>query len=191
MKSRNLIFALVLASLPSLATAAAGAGGDHHGIPWGNLVIPQIINFLIFAGLLTYYTKDIVISHFKKRAADFEEATQAAARARAEAERRYKEIEGKLATLQANGQTELKKAEADAAALRTSLIEAAKVQAGKIGVEAESIVKAEWQRAVLALRTETLAKSVSHAEEQLRTGQAESAPSLQKAFIDRVQGARA
>lgn len=187
---RQILNSLFAATITlGIALRAFAAGGEAHGhIPWGELLIPQIVNFVFFFSLLIYFTRGHIVGYFAKKAKNFEAAKNAAANAKKEAEANYAKIKAKIDQLQATAKAEIEKAKASSVELKKSLVAGAKAQAEKIQEDAHVSVRAELQRTILTLRTETISKAVSVAEEELTASKSNA--DLQKSFVARVQSAR-
>ncbi len=180
---------LLLVFLPLEALAAAGAGGHADGhIPFSELIIPQIINVTFFLALIIYFTKDMILGHFRTKYQQFHAAENAAAKAKEDAEKRHAEMQSKINNLTSTAEAEKAKAISSAEDLKVRLIESAKQQAEKLQKDAEITVGAELQRAIMTLRTETISKASEVAKAEMNKTSDNS--KLQKSFVSRVQGAQ-
>lgn len=176
---------LLLFILP-IEVLAAG-GGHSDGIPFGKLIIPQLVNVIFFFGLLIYFTRGLIVDYFKSKNEDFHAAEIAAAKAKEEAANKHATIKSKIQNLSATADAEKAKAITSAEELKVRLIENAKLQAEKLQKDAEITASAELQRAIMTLRTETISKASEVAKAEMDKNSDNS--KLQKAFVSRVQGA--
>lgn len=175
-------------AIPNIVLAAAGAGGDHGHIPWMQLITPQIFNFILFVGLLIYFTRGQVLSYFSTKAEKFHAAKNAAKKAKEDAEAKHLVIRNKIDSLKATEASEVAKAKISATQLKESLIQAAKTQSEKIQADAVASIQAELQKAILTLRTEAISESVNLAGKELQN--AKAGAEMQRSFASRAQGAQ-
>ena len=178
---KTLIFVSILMFVKISLAAGGGAHGDE-GIPWGQLIIPQIVNITFFVGVLIYFTRGLIVDSFASRAEAFEVAKIAATKAKDDAEAKHQEIRRKISQLEETKQAEIIKAKLNAEELKKTLINSAHLQAEKIQKDAEASIQAELQKTILTLRDETIAKSVDHAEEKLQKIHFQG-----KSFVNQVQ----
>lgn len=174
---------------PHEAGATAHEGGEHegghHGPPvklFGKELTPawqfgiKLINFLVFAGALVFFTKGALSAAFKARAKELEDRLSQAIRDKQEGEAQMAELEAKMAGLQGELDHILNKAEADAEAEKQRILEGARSEAAAI--LAQTKVDIENQRKA--------------AETQLRATVAELAiQGAAKKLQDQLQGATA
>ena len=174
---------ILLSLLASEALAAGGGGGHHDGVPWAELVIPQIVNFTILASALFFALRNPVKNFFKSKAEDFSSAVNRAADAKKKAEAAYNEIKNRLTHLEKSAEDSRKQAQADAAALRSKMIDEAKAEAQKEEQDAQKSIQFEYDRMVSALKAELVSNSIKLAEEQVvKSTDAAETSDLQKAF---------
>ncbi|MBL0312843.1 MAG: ATP synthase F0 subunit B [Holophagaceae bacterium] len=155
---------------------AAAHGAEHHGPPIklfgivlgaGAQFAIKVINFLIFAGGLIFLTKGALSSAFKARAKELQDRLSQAETDKAEGEAQIKELEGKMAGLQAELSGILQKAEVDAEAEKQRILEGARAEAAVILAQTKTDIEnqhkaaeAELRALVAGLATEGAAKKL-------------------------------
>jgi F0F1-type ATP synthase membrane subunit b/b' len=132
-------------------------------IPWSKLVIPQIVNFAIFVGLLIYLLRKPLKSHFEGKATEFAAARVKAEESKAAAERHHYDVQVQLRKLEQNFEKSLAEAGHESAALRERLIAEAKLAAQRQAEDAEAMTQFEYDRALAALRLEIVNASTQQA----------------------------
>jgi F-type H+-transporting ATPase subunit b len=177
--------------LSAIFVFAAGGEGGHGHIPWGNLIIPQLVNFSIVMGGLIFLLKTPLRNYFHDRAKSFEQLKQKAEAAKAEAERKNSEVRAQLTTLDTTSDKSLEEAKVESQKLRKQIVDEASVQATRIEEESSRMVQHELDRAVAALRTELVTNSVRFAESKIKEKVTPaSQDKLNKEFLDKVQAVR-
>jgi F-type H+-transporting ATPase subunit b len=139
---------------------AHGEGKAHHvsvklfGIELNRLAQfgIQVFNFSIFAGVIIFLLKGALASAFKARTQELTEQLNQAERDKAEGEAQLKELEAKMAGLQAELESILAKAEADAEAERARILEAAREESAAILTQAQAEIESQKRLAEKALR---------------------------------------
>lgn len=170
--------------LPLLAQAAGG-GHDNH-VP--KAVIYQVINVLILAGGIFYFTKDAIVEFFAGRKTAYLEAAKKSAQAREQAERAFEDIKGRLSNLDQTRETVLMNAKNQAEDLKKQLAKDAEEVSLRIRQEAELTAKLEVERAQKELRTQLLRDSLEAARNVLTKDiGAPDQSKLQNEFINNVE----
>lgn len=141
---------------------------EHAEIPWSELIVPQLINFSLFIGLLIFIVKKPIRQHFTERADQFEAHRKKAEQNKVEAERKHYDVEVQLRQLEQNAQKSIADAEAEAEALRMKIVRDAHEAAKRAGDETEALAHFEFQRAMATLKAQVVASSVSEAEGALK-----------------------
>jgi F-type H+-transporting ATPase subunit b len=172
------------------AVSAASAGGDH-GIPWSTMIIPQMVNFTIFATVLSFLLAKPIKNAFANRGQEFEAAVKRAEEVRLSAERAHKEVKDRLQKLETSSKSSVDEANKEAAVLREQIIADAHVASEKMANEAVRSTHHEFEKALLTLRTELVTNSVKIAEDEVR-GKADASmqAGLQSEFLKKVEGVR-
>ena len=114
--------------------------------------IIQLINLALFAGALWYLLKGPVKSAFASFKKDLEDRLAQAERDKAEGEAQIKELEAKMAGLQAELGEIMSKAATEAEAEKGRVIEAARAEAANLLAAAESEIARQQQLASQELR---------------------------------------
>lgn len=184
-------FALaLLLAVPGVLVTDFGnaAGGEHHeaGIPM--VLWLQVINFVLYIGLIVYLARTPIKEMFQGRYDGFFSALKKAEQAKAEAEAKRKEIQDRLTKLETSREESIQKARAEAAALRTQIIEEARALSSKLKTDAEKTALIEIERAKTELREDLLAQSVVMAKRILTDKmQDQDQKRLQTEFVDKIQ----
>lgn len=164
------------------------AGGDHHGIPWSELIVPQAVNFAIFFGLFIYLVKKPIRDHFAGKNEEFEIQKKQAEEMRVSAEKQNFEVRNLLRQLEETSAQSLEDAQKEAAATKQKLLKDAHSTADKLSQEAEKMAHFEHMRAVSALREEFVMNSTSLAKENLKQMTDEKAQGkLNNEFVGKLQ----
>jgi F0F1-type ATP synthase membrane subunit b/b' len=189
MMSLNRNASLLLIIAVSASRSALAEAGE--GIPWDSLVIPQIVNFIIFAGALFFLLRKPVVAHFAKRKTNFESAVIEAGEAMAKAKSAYEEIKNKIDTIETTSKAELLRAQTEAANQAKQLIAEANVQAKKHADDVQSSATQEVYRSVIALKQEFLKYSFDEAEATVKVKADDASDmALRKDFMDKAKAAR-
>jgi F0F1-type ATP synthase membrane subunit b/b' len=163
---------------------------EHFEIPWGQLIIPQIVNFTIFVGLLIFIIRKPLREHFTGKSEQFETHRRKAQEAKATADRKHYDAEVQLRELENNAQSSLKDAEHEAKSLKEKMIGEAKNAAKRSAEEAETMAMFEYQRALALLKTQIVESSVVEAEASLKKQvDAQAKSRLNDEFVHKLQAA--
>ena len=185
------VFAVaVVLGLPMVLASHFGqAAGDAHeggGLP--TMFWLQVVNFTIYLGAIIFFARGPLREMFKGRYDSFFSAVKRAEAAKAEAEMKRKEIQDRLAKLEATRDESIQKARSDAAALRNQIVEEAKSLSAKLKADAERTAQLEVERAKYELREELLAQSVQMSKRILTDKmQDQDQKRLQSEFVDKIQ----
>ncbi len=185
------VFAVaVVLGLPMILASHFGqAAGDAHeggGLP--TMFWLQVVNFTIYLGAIIFFARGPLREMFKGRYDGFFSAVKRAEAAKAEAEMKRKEIQDRLAKLEATRDESIQKARSDAAALRNQIVEEAKSLSAKLKADAERTAQLEVERAKYELREELLAQSVQMSKRILTDKmQDQDQKRLQSEFVDKIQ----
>lgn len=163
---------------------------DPHLIPWSNLVLPQLLNFTVFIGLLVFLLKKPLTNHFAGKNEEFEQQQKKAEEARALAERQNLEIKAQLKILEDNSSRDLEVAHKEAKDIQKKILAEANTLAMKLEAETERMEAFELERAKAKLRFELVQRSTKVAEDELKNdASTERRDELNKAFINSMKAA--
>lgn len=178
---------VILISLPMALTAFAGGAGDHHGgIP--TVLWLQVVNFVLYVGLLVYLLRKPVRSFFEGRVENYNSALKRAEAQKREAETKRREIQERLTRLESTSAQSIAEAKAEAEALRQRVLVEAKELSEKLRAEAQRTAQIELERAKFALRQEMLSQSVQLASKILADKiQEPDQKRLQSEFVEKIQ----
>ena len=168
------------------ATHEAGAAdegsaaheGGHHGPPVklfgvvlgeGSQFTIKVINFLIFAGGLIFLTKGALSAAFKARAKELEDRLSQAEKDKAEGEAQIKDLEAKMAGLQAELGDILQKAEVDSEAEKQRILEGARIEAAAILAQTKTDIENQRKAAEAELRALVAGLATEGAAKKLKT----------------------
>jgi len=129
--------------------------------------IIQLVNLALFAGVLWYFVKGPVRAAFANMKKDLEDRLAQAERDKAEGEAQIKELEAKMAGLQAELGEILAKAGVEAEAEKERVLAAARTEATAILAAAESAITRQQQLASQELRALVAELAVEAAAKRL------------------------
>ncbi len=163
---------------------------DAHAIPWNSILV-QTINFVLLFGLLIFFLRKTVKSHFINRAETYRDLVTKAESAKVEAEKSKTEIQSKLRRLELSATEGLDQARAQAAELKTKLVREANELAAKLSKDAERSAQVEIDRAKAELRAELLSQALETSRKNLgaNLGTAEQ-KQLENEFAEKIQVVR-
>jgi len=165
--------------------------GHEAHIPWGELVVPQMVNFVLFVGVLIYFLRKPVKEHFLTKRQEFEEQRKKAEEAKVLAERKNFEIQSRLEKLEKEAVKNLEDAKKEAQSLKAKLVAESYVTAARIESEAGKMVEFEKYRVIAALRTELVTSSMRQASEHLNSRVDKKVKiQLNQDFINKMQAAQ-
>jgi F0F1-type ATP synthase membrane subunit b/b' len=142
---------------------------EAHGLPWKELLAPQITNFTIFAGLLVMFLRKPLANHFAGKSDEFEAQKRKAETARKQAEQQNFEVHRLVKEHEETADRSLAEARRYSEELMKRMIQDAKTSAAKTVEEAGKMAEFEWARAISALRVELITNSTQMAEKNLST----------------------
>lgn len=185
------VTAIVLA-IPFVIASSFGQTAEHGaehvseaGLP--TVVILQFVNFLLYVGLVVFFARKPIVEYFANRRAKFDVALKRADAARAEATAKRAETQARLAKLESSRDESIQKARTEAAALRTQIVEEAKLLSVKLQQDAEKTAQVEVERAKTELREELVNQSVSMARRILSDKmQDQDQKRLQDEFVKKI-----
>jgi F-type H+-transporting ATPase subunit b len=128
----------------------------------------RVFNFLVFAGGLFLLLKGALSAAFRARTKEVEERLAQAEQDRLEGEAQLRNLETRMAGLQAELDGILSKAEADAEAEKARILEAARAEAAQITAQAQADITAHQRAAEAELRALVVELAVEGAEQRLR-----------------------
>lgn len=172
----KLIIAFLLVSQAALA-----AGGAH--IPTGTILV-QLLNIVLFAGLLIYLLRKKVKTYFAEKKEDYLEAVNKAEKLKVEADAEKKEIEAKIASFKNTNADEIAKAKAEAEALKQSIVEQAKSISATIEREASKTVENEMVKAKARLRESLLEHAIGDAKAKFSSISNDDHRKMNQQFVD-------
>lgn len=185
------VFAVaVVLGLPMLLASHFGkaAGAADHGDGLPTVFWLQVVNFVIYMGAIIYFARGPIREMFKGRYEGFFSAVKRAEAAKAEAEAKRREIQERLARLEATRDESIQKARSEAAELRNQIVEEAKTLSAKLKADAERTAQIEVERAKFELREELLSQSVQMSKRILADKmQEQDQKRLQSEFVDKIQ----
>ncbi len=153
----------------AVAAAEEAAEGGHETITFVGDWLPRIVNFVIIAAVIVYFTRKPIVDLFKNRSLEIEkalkesqEARQQAVAALAEMERKVKELESEVRTMVADAQA---RGEKDKAAL----IEEGKKASKDIQEQVKAGIEIEVQKAKADLAVEASLLAVDLAEGKIKS----------------------
>jgi F0F1-type ATP synthase membrane subunit b/b' len=165
---------------------------DAHHIPWKELVVPQIVNFSLFLGLLIYLLRAPLKAHFSGKREAFEEHRKKSEEARVLAERQNAQVRANLDKLENETAQSVEQAKIDATNLKQKIAIEAKEQAARLESEALKMAEFEKSRAVNMLKIELANNAATQAESLLKSKVDTSVQTkLSEDFVGKIQAARA
>jgi F-type H+-transporting ATPase subunit b len=130
-------------------------------------------------------------TYFRNRESNYKQALSRAEAARASAEQRRREVQDRLAQLEATAEQALATARTDAEGLRVKLLADAEESARTLREEAHKTAEREISRAKAELREELLSQAVALSANLLKDKMAETDQKrLQTEFVDKIQVVR-
>lgn len=171
------------------ATATAATEGGHagHGAPhvnwwtWDAHAPPVgwfLFDFVLFVGLIVYYTRGPIRAAFKARHERIKKAITDAESLHKAAAGRYEEYRNKLANVEAEAALHVERGRADGRLEQDQILAAAREYAERLKKDAEGVIASEVEKARarlqhqaiedLLLRTETMLKAELTAKDRDR-----------------------
>lgn len=182
----------LLGSILVLSSSFAfAAGGDSSHIPFTELIVPQIVNFLIVVTLLTFLTKKMIKEHFAARKESFSMHLKKAEAAKEKAEETHRLLKERLDKLEQTASSSIEEAKAEAAELKHRIIADAKSLSTRLEEEAKRTASYELEKAKAHLREDLLQMSFQMAEGTLQENvNADEQKRLQSEFVEKIQVVR-
>ena len=149
----------------SLAEQDHHEKGDHGGPP--KVVFYQVLNFLLFAGLLFYLLKDKVKSFYQSRFDLFQKQFKAARREREEIESSYKDYQQKLEQINLTSEDQIKKASQEASATKARMLDEAHLEAERIQQSAQTLLDLEHKRTKRLIQAEFVEKIIDRIQSEI------------------------
>jgi F-type H+-transporting ATPase subunit b len=187
--ARMWIPGLLSVLVPALAVASE-AGGHGSGSPsqgqWVLLAF-TVVNFLIFVGLLRYFTRAPLRDFLASRRKELVEAMAEASKAKAEAERVKTEYEAKAAGLEKTRADLIAEIRGIAENEREKAVRAANEASERLKQDAERTANSDLERARLELRAEAARLAGEIATKEIESKMDPATRSrLLKEFLERV-----
>ena len=167
--------------LASIALAAT-EGSDHHGVP--KVVFYQVLNFLLFAGLLFYLLKDKVKSFYQNRFDLFQKQFEAAYKEREEMEASYKDYQQKLEQINLTSEDQIAKAKQEAGATKSRMLNEVDLESKRIQQEAQTLLGLEHKREKRLIQAEFVEKVIDRIQSEISGNVTDED---KKAFIQRFE----
>jgi F-type H+-transporting ATPase subunit b len=180
------LFAAILLLAPAAPAAEEGGHGDitQSFVGW---VFRWINTGIIFAGLIWAFRK--LRGKFRSNAERIASSINLAAQTKADAEKKLREAEEKLAHLEQEAAEMRAAAQREAAAEAARIRAAAESEAQKIAHAAEEEIAAAERSARIELRALAARLSVERAEAQIRNRMTPDAQSaIFRAFVEQLAG---
>ena len=153
--------------------------------------IAKLVNLLLFIGVMVYFLRRPIKEAFRSCQESIRSELMRAEEERAAAEARLKEVEGRLAHLDAEVEAIRANAQRDAAEERTRVERATEAEMKKIREQARREIESAAKAARAELRTFTAEQSVKLAEEMIRRDiRPEDDAHLAKEYVEELGGVR-
>lgn len=142
---------------PGLGTKALAATQDgkghleEHEVHVPDVVFYQILNFLLFVGLLFYFLKDWVRAAYLNRHNLFHKQFEASKKEREAMEASYQDYQEKLQNISITEKQQIQKAEKDAQVMKARTLETADLESQRILRQAQALLDLEdrrWQQQI-------------------------------------------
>lgn len=167
-----------------LVSTQAQAAGD--GIPT-HLITVQLVNVLIFLGLLVYFLRPIVKSYFSNRKTEYVTTVSKAEDLKKEADQQKAEIESKIANFKKEAALEIEKAKSEAEELKAKIIQQGDDLSETIKTEAQKTIQNELEKAKNELKASILEQSLNAARDKFSTQlNADDHKKMNKSFVESV-----
>jgi F-type H+-transporting ATPase subunit b len=155
--------ALVLLAAATVALGAEQGGGEDHGLPWMNFIF-RLVNFIIFIGLIWWLAGSKIKDFFVGRKDDIKNKIEDLEGRRAKAEERLREVESRIAGIEAEREEILKKFREQGEKAKEAIIEEAEKKAALTVEQAEQAAGQEYNQVMAGLRSEVADMIVDAAE---------------------------
>ncbi|MFB3854810.1 MAG: hypothetical protein ACE148_13420 [Vicinamibacterales bacterium] len=144
----------------------AGHGEEHAESPWA--LVARLVNFAILAGTLIYFIRSPFAQHLLARATEIRRDLAQAADARAAAEAQISEVERRLGALPAELEALKRKGEADIAADRARISEAAAAEREALLAQARREMDMKLRMAEQSLVRRTAELAIALARDRMK-----------------------
>jgi F-type H+-transporting ATPase subunit b len=162
--------------------------GGHGGESWSKFGF-KVANFVILIALLYWLLAKLARNFFASRKESIRQALEEAKNNKEEAERRYKEFSGKLASLEEKAKEIAKDLREEGEKEKEIIINEAREVAKKILEQAEVTASHEIKKAIQELREEATNLIISLAEETIKKEiSGEDQERLIKDYVDKLSG---
>ncbi|MDH4258629.1 MAG: ATP synthase F0 subunit B [Candidatus Aminicenantes bacterium] len=170
---------LMLLLLPFLVFMASGEGEHSSGLVD---FLGKTVNFILLFGGLTYLLYKPIRSFLEKRGQDIQSSLKKAEDSRAEAERRLKEIEARLAGLQEEIERIKEEGRAEGRRAKERTLQLAQQEAERIKHFASQEIDSIIRSGIRELKEYTAELATALAEEQIKR---KMSPEVQAALINK------
>ena len=173
------------------STAAAGGHEEgHHSAPGWDVGL-QAINFCLFALLIVWIARHRVREFFQGRESSYRAALVKARAAKEEAEGKRREMQERLAKLEATANQALEQARTEANDLMARMTSETDALRKTLRADAERTLQIELDRAKAELREEMIAHAFAIAKKTLSEKIADTDQlRLQTEFVEKIQVVR-
>ncbi len=165
-RNKSIFTLLVAFLLVIIYSTLSFAGGD--GMDPNKELIYKIVNFLVFAGVLTYLLKNVVRKFFKERSENIAKDLSAADTAMQAAEDEFKKSEADMSKVADEVRALTEKIRQEGEIEKQNIIAHAKEMAEKIKAQTEAAVQRELEAVRKKIKEETLKHTMDAAEEMLK-----------------------
>ena len=145
--------------------ATNAMANEGHEYRWGDFAY-RVVNFIIFFGILWYFTGKLIKNYFKGRRQNIQDTFDNLEERREAAKKKLSEVEAHIANLEQERKAILDESVAQAEALKKSIIDDAKKQAEQIVAQAKITAENEG-RSILSQVRSTMADEIVDAAEKL------------------------
>jgi F-type H+-transporting ATPase subunit b len=177
----------ILAALSTLDPPALSPG--HAALGFAALLnpaIPKAVNLVIFFTILYFLLRKPTRDFFRERYNEIRAGLDRAAREKAEAEAKMRELDARLSRLDADIAEIKEQARREAEAERERIAAAARAEAEKLHATARREIEAAKQTALVELRRHAAEQAVALAEQAIRR---ELTPADDARLLDRASAA--
>jgi len=164
------IFAIIVLAFGLIATPALAAGSGAPGPMDVTGIIRHLVNLVALIALLGFALKTPIRDFLAFRRTTVKEQLDEAWDAKATAEERYGELQGRLDNFSAEIETILERVREDAERERARIIAQAERSAAQMEAAAERTVEEELRRVRSELRSETIDLALGLAETAIGSG---------------------
>lgn len=160
------------------------AAGD--GIPT-DLITVQLVNVVIFVGLLVWFTRPLIKAHFTNRKNLYIETVNQAQKLKEQADAEKAEIETKIANFKKTAEEEIARAKKESEELKQKIIDQGNELAKTIEAEAQKSIANELEKAKESLKKSILEQSLNEARTKFASNLSQDDHNkMNKRFVDSV-----